>query len=194
MDRTVRAAAVTIVSMLVVLLGAQSPAAAHNSLVSSNPKNGAVLDKAPTEAVLTFLAKLDPRTTKVAAAGPGGASAAAGPARFDGPTAMLPVRATAAGAYTVSYEVASSDGHPIRGTVVYTLTAAAVPSPTPAAPATTADVPPRTSAAPGAGAGTPAASNDSMPWWPWALGGAVVLAAIGVGGVLTARRRRATDR
>ena len=191
MARTVRAVGVAIISMLIVLLGAQSPAAAHNSLVGSNPKDGAVLNKAPTEVVLKFLAKLDPQTTKVSATGPGGASAAAGPARFDGPTAILPVLATAAGAYTVSYEVASSDGHPIRGKVAYTLTAAAVPSPTPAAPPTSA-APPPTSAAPGADAGTPAAGTESVPWWPWALGGAVVLAAIGVGGVLTARRRRAT--
>jgi methionine-rich copper-binding protein CopC len=168
-----------------VLLGAQLPAGAHNSLVSSSPKNRAVLDRAPAEVGLKFLARLDPVTTKVTLTDPAGASAAAGTARYNGSTVVQPLRPTVAGLYTVGYEVASSDGHPIRGKVTFTLTAAAVPSPSPS-PSPTAH--PASAPSPSVVA-SPAGNTESNPWWPWALGGAVVLAAIAAGSMLIRRPR-----
>jgi methionine-rich copper-binding protein CopC len=188
--RTVRAVVAATVLTLSVLFGVQAPADAHNSLIDSAPKNGAVLGTAPAEVRLKFLAKLDPVTTKVTVSDPAGNSAAVGAARFDGPTVMQTVRPTVAGLYTIGYEVASSDGHPIRGKVTFTLTAAAVPSPTPTAAPTTApsSIAPSRAAGDDA-AGTPAGDAESTPWWPWLVGGLVVLVLLGVGGAVLARRR-----
>jgi methionine-rich copper-binding protein CopC len=172
-----------------VLLGAQAPAGAHNSLVDSSPNNGAVLDRAPAEVQLKFLASLDPVTTKITLNDPAGASAAAAAARFNGSTVIQPLRPTTAGLYTIGYEVASGDGHPIRGKVTFTLTAAAVPAPSPS-PSPSRSV----ATAPAPPDGTLAGNTESTPWWPWAVAGALVLAAIGTGSAIMAHRRRSSTR
>lgn len=191
MARTVRAVAAAIVLTLGVLFGTQAPADAHNSLVDSLPKNNAVLDRAPTEVLLKFLAKLDPATTKVTVTDSAGTSVATGVARFNGATVALPVRPATAGRYTIGYEVASSDGHPIRGKVTFTLTAAAVPSPTPSPAALPSPTDaPSTAAAPQTGA--LAGNTESTEWWPLAVIGVAVVVLIGIGGAVLARRHRAS--
>lgn len=50
----VRAGCVAILLILIAQLFGVSPASAHNALVESNPTNGAVLNTAPTEWILTF--------------------------------------------------------------------------------------------------------------------------------------------
>jgi methionine-rich copper-binding protein CopC len=193
-NRWVRAAIpLAALTAAVVLLA--EPAAAHNSFSSSNPKDKAVLDQAPATVSLKFLSKLSPGGTKVSIAGPDG-KAAGGQPSFDGPTVTIPLTPGAAGVYTVSYQVASPDGHPISGKVTFTLTAKAVPGAAPAttaAPATSAapvPVPTSTIAAPVAVSGVPtsATGDGGMPWWPWALLAALVVA--GGAGLALARRRR----
>ena len=79
-----------------------------------------------------------------------------------------------AGGYTVGYRVVSSDGHPLIGTVRFTLTqpvagqAARAGQAAPAAP-------------------PPAADDGVMPAWPW-IAGAVVLLVLGVGTALRISR------
>lgn len=184
------------VAALCVLLPA-APAAAHNSLTGSDPRDGARLESAPKHVRLTFLARLDPGTTRVTVTGPDDNPVTVGRPAFSGSRVTVPVRPVAAGRYLVRYEVASGDGHPIKGDVEFTLTEAA----TPTAPPTTAPAPstaaaPPVSVSPSAEpSGTPVAApvtptsgeDGGTPWWPWVLGAGVVLAAL-TGGLLLRRR------
>jgi methionine-rich copper-binding protein CopC len=188
--RTAAVLAATVVGGLCTLIGA-SPAAAHNSLTGSDPKDGARLEAAPAQVRLTFLAKLDPKTTKVTITGPGKVSAAAGEPRFEGKVVEMDFTAGAAGAYTVAYQVASDDGHPIKGDISFTLTVGA-PAPTTQAPEPT----PASSSVPAPPAVTGAVAieptsdaDDGPPVWPWVALGAGVLVALG-GGALALRSRR----
>jgi methionine-rich copper-binding protein CopC len=168
------------------------PALAHNSLTGSSPTDGARVSRPPASVRLTFLSRLDPVTTKVTVTGPGGASAASGAPAYAGSRVTVPFRAGAAGAYTIAYEVASGDGHPVRGTVRFTLTVGAAPT---AAPE------PTPSAVPTTRPPTPAVASDPPldrladdddgggPWWPWVIGTAGIV-ALTAGGLVVARRRR----
>lgn len=181
--RVGRAVLAAVVGALAATLAA-GPALAHNALSSSDPRDGARLAKAPAAVRLTFLARLDTTTTKVTVTGPDGASAAAGRPTFDRATVRVPLRAGAAGLYTVAYEVASDDGHPVRGRIRFTLTVAATPAATPPAsesPATAAAAPSLTPAA-------SQADDGGTRRWPWLAAGAAVALLAGVGA--RARRRR----
>ncbi|MFG3712275.1 copper resistance protein CopC [Micromonospora sp. NPDC049460] len=183
-----------------------APAAAHNSLTGSDPRNGARVAEAPTRIELRFLAKPDPGTTKITVTGPDNVVASGGPPTFSGSRVSIPFTPGRAGLYVVGYRLASSDGHPVSGEVRFTLTtgtpaepppstgptapASAVPSPTgSAAPTSAAPVPTgggaTAAAVPTAGRSDGAAGRG----WLWALGGAVALAALAAG--LLLRRRSA---
>lgn len=185
-----------VVGLLWVLLPA-GPAAAHNSLTGSDPGDGARLGKAPESVRLSFLARLDPTTTRITVTAPGNVSATAGKPVFAGSRVTVPIRPGAAGLYTVEYEVASGDGHPIKGKVRFTLTVGVSPSASPSVATPAAGVPVTASGSPGgpssspaAGSLTPTADATRPTWWPWIVGGVLVLAAL-AGGVLL-RRRAAT--
>lgn len=198
-NRTIRMLLSVMVGALCVPIGAL-PAAAHNSLTGSNPKNGARLDKAPDAVRLSFLAALDADNTEVSITGPGGGSASAGKPTVSGKIVTVPLRAEAAGRYTVAYQVPSGDGHPVKGQISFTLTvAAAGTTPTPAGtPSVAAD--PGTAAPAGQPGPSPAvappvtpvagAATDEpgSPWWPWALGGLVLVLLVGGAAVLVGRR------
>jgi Uncharacterized protein, homolog of Cu resistance protein CopC len=174
-------------AVLCVLLPA-APVAAHNSLTGSDPRDGARLDTAPEQVRLTFLSRLDPDTTRVTVTGPDGASVTRGEPTFAGSRVTVPVQPVAAGRYRVRYEVASGDGHPVRGEIEFTLTVGATPSVPPTTePVTpgvaTADPSPSDSAEPVVAAAQPIAEKDGVPWWPWVLG-AVVAAGALAGGLL----------
>ncbi|MEU4782604.1 copper resistance protein CopC [Micromonospora sp. NPDC023633] len=199
----------------VSLLLPPAPAAAHNSLTGSDPRNGARVAEAPARIELRFLAKADPNTTKITVTGPDNVAALGGAPTFSGSRVSVPFKPGRAGLYVVGYRLASSDGHPVSGEVRFTLTTgtpaeppagptappSAVPSPSVAGP-TSAGSPSTgagpTSAAPGpAGTGTPEAavpaakeSDDAAGrGWLWALGGVLLLAALAAG--LLLRRRSA---
>lgn len=190
--------AAVIAVMLCVLLPA-APAAAHNSLTGSNPADGARLDEPPAQVRLTFLSRLDPTTTKVTVTGPDNAPAAGGAPRFDGSRVTVPFTPGPAGQYTVAYQVASGDGHPVKGDVQFTLTTGAAPAP--ADPTPSAADPATSPAEAGTSpAGTPSATAVAGPldrtsddggtgWWPWLVGAVLALAAL-VGAALLLRARR----
>ncbi|MGW2624875.1 copper resistance CopC family protein [Micromonospora taraxaci] len=187
----------------VSFLAPPTPAAAHNSLTGSDPRDGARVAAAPARIELRFLAKPAPATTKITITGPDDV-VAGGPPVFDGSKVRVPFKPAAAGLYIVGYQLASSDGHPVKGEVRFTLTTgtAANPSASPSAGAPSAD--PSTVATASASAGpasatpgsptastVPAASERSDSggrWWLWALGGLVLIGALAAG--LVFRRRR----
>ncbi|MCG5453003.1 MULTISPECIES: copper resistance CopC family protein [Micromonospora] len=186
-----------------------TPAAAHNQLTGSNPRDGARVASAPARVELRFLAKPSPTTTKITITGPDNVVAGGTPA-FDGSRVRVPFKPAAAGLYIVGYQLASSDGHPVKGEVRFTLTTgtAADPSASPSAAASTnpagspsaaasaVGVPSAgpASATPGGSTAStvPAASERSDSggrWWIWALGGLLLLAALGAGLVFRRQRR-----
>ncbi|MFJ6196164.1 copper resistance protein CopC [Micromonospora sp. NPDC092111] len=174
-----------------------TPAFAHNSLTGSNPADGARIAAAPARIELRFLAKPDPRTTKITVVGPDNVPAAGGAPAFTGSRVNVPFSPGAAGLYIVGYQIASSDGHPVKGEVRFTLTTgtpAESPSPSATAPASTAPASPSVapvSTGPSSAAPAPAAAGQDSggAGWLWAAGGLALLAALAAG--LFLRRRAA---
>ncbi|RZU77434.1 hypothetical protein EV384_6156 [Micromonospora kangleipakensis] len=182
-----------------VLLPA-TPAAAHNSLTGSDPRNGARLAAAPKRIELRFLATPAPATTKITVTGPENVPAAGGAPTFTGNRVSVPFKPGAAGLYIVGYRVGSTDGHPVTGEIRFTVTTgtpAEPPSATPTATSAASTTAPPTGA-PGSSAAVPASppaspalaadrrSDDGGSGWLWALGAVALL-----GGAFLLRRRAA---
>ena len=122
-----RAAAAWPVLLLALVLAsfAATPAFAHASLVSSEPADDTVLAAAPKQFVLTFNEAVTPLALRLT--GPSGAAL---------PLADAAVRDTSLviqapepdgsdrpgqGTYVLSFRVVSGDGHPVGGTVVFSV-------------------------------------------------------------------------
>ncbi|MEU7794293.1 copper resistance CopC family protein [Micromonospora tulbaghiae] len=169
-----------------------APAAAHNSLTGSDPRDGARLAAAPERIELRFLATPKEDTTEVTVTGPDNVAATGGAPTFAGKRVTVPFRPGAAGLYIVTYRLASDDGHPVKGEIRFTLTTG-TPAESPSAtvpPTSAAPTAAPTSAAPSPASPTPAAAeadDDGGTGWLWAAGAVVVLAALG-GGLLLRRR------
>ncbi len=181
-NSALRAVAVTLLAGLALLLGA-APAFAHTKLQSSDPADGASLDTAPQRVSLTFNENMTPGFSTINVVGPeGGTRYETGEVAVEGgvvSTELLPLGP--AGRYEIGYRVVSADGHPVTGSVAFTLTTpgpgASAATPAPAAPPAGAAAPPPAAAAlDDDGGGTPV--------WPWIIG-AVVLVG---GGVVAALR------
>jgi methionine-rich copper-binding protein CopC len=170
-----------------------SPAAAHNSLTGSDPADGARVAAAPERIELRFLAKAEPDTTKITITGPGDVAALGGEPTFSGSRVRIPFAPGAAGDYVVAYEIASADGHPVKGKVRFTLTAAPSSPATPEAAPTSAAPPPApvdpSTAAPSAAPVAAEETDGGSAGWFWALGGLALVAALAA--ALLVRRRRA---
>lgn len=199
--------ALVVALVLLATVGLAGPAAAHATLIGSDPADGASLTAAPTTVTLTFddaLAEFEPVVTVT---GPDGNQYQSGPATVDGAkltSAVAPL--TAAGAYTIAYRVVSDDGHPVEGQLHFelavpapgTTAVPAVPSPSPAAPSVTspAVTSPSSSAgspAPVTTGGEPAAgSTGSWSAWNWLMIAALILLASAVS--IVVRRRLAAGR
>lgn len=194
-DRVGRAPAVLLavfIGMLTVLIGG-SPAYAHNVLTGSNPTDGAELAEAPETVRLTFLAKLNPEQTGLTVAGPDGQPAFTGTPVVDGTAVSVAFQAGPAGEYTVDYDVLSADGHRVKGALAFTLTVGVEPTeePTPSAqpsPSAISPTPQEATSAPSPASPEATASQETTPWWPWLLGGVVLLAAAGAGAFFVRRR------
>lgn len=141
-----------LVACVLGVLASASPAWAHNSLVSSNPADGAVLDTAPTQLTFVFdkSVPLDTLTIEyIDATGvrntlTGSTHGASGDTEVVTPLPSLPP-----GEVTTRWRLVGPDGHPITGRVTFTISEAAAPTTvadpaatTPAAPPTMPTVPP----------------------------------------------------
>ena len=190
-----RFAAVTALAAAAVgtLALTSSPALAHNELLSSDPVDGASLSTAPEAVSLTFAERADAKFVKIAVTGAGGTSVTRGAAQVAGTRVSQPLGALDAGKYTVAYRVVSVDGHPVSGTVTFTLTQAAGASPT-------VEATPTPSAATSAPGPTPSAAADGQRQSAeqdgpsvglFALIGLAIAAAVALG-VVAVRRRAGT--
>lgn len=171
-----RGVALVLLTGLALLLAA-APAWAHSRLDSSDPASGASVATAPQKVSLTFDEPVQPGFTVITVIGPDGGDYHSGDiSEVDDTVSVGVLPLGPAGAYQIGYRVVSADGHPVSGSVPFTLTTAgtgtgAAAPPSGAAPSV-AVVP---AAAPGGGGGTPV--------WPW-IAGAVVVVVIGVGAAL----------
>lgn len=118
------AVALVLLVLPVLLLGTAAPAAAHASLIGSDPAQGAVLEAAPGAVTFTFTESVSavPDSTRVMDAGgvvvPSSVSAS-GPeltVSLDGPVGD--------GTLVILWRVVSADGHPVSGTLTFSVGAA----------------------------------------------------------------------
>ncbi len=99
----------------------------HLRLTASNPAKDTVLTTAPTRLVLTYSQEPQVRLSSITLSGPAGAVALSPVAADSADKNKLVARVTGAmspGAYTIAWRTASSDGHPIRGEIPFTIRAA----------------------------------------------------------------------
>jgi copper resistance protein C len=162
------------------------PAHAHDVLIGSDPADGAQLDAAPTEIVLTFNNNLLDSAQAVVVTDAAGATVAEGSPTVDGTTATFPLPALDAGAYSAAWSVVSSDGHRIDGELGFDVAGAAAGTTTEGAAAPSAPAPsasPDEVTTPDATATAPAeegASTSGVPAW------LIVLLAVGAFGAVVA--------
>ena len=185
-------AAVAVAVATVAALAAATPASAHDTIVSSSPAADSQLTTAPTEVVLTFsnnLISLDENSgTAMTVADESGADWVAGEPAITADSVTVPLaEGMPNGAYTVTWQVVSSDGHPTSGEYSFSV-AAPEASATPSASATESAAPEQ-SAEPSQTA-EPSEQAETAPW-PLLIGlGAVLLVAIVVFIMILVRRRR----
>ncbi|WP_433362656.1 copper resistance CopC family protein [Streptosporangium sp. CA-115845] len=106
------------------LLGAVTPAQAHNVLIDSDPKDGAALATGPETITLTFDQPVRQGFAQISVTGPDGTRWEDGKTSVDRAKASVRVKALGpAGEYVVGYRILSSDGHPVASKITFTLTA-----------------------------------------------------------------------
>lgn len=111
------------------LLGlAAAPAAfAHNVLTGSSPEDGATLDTAPDEVVLTFNEEVLEGGNAIVVTGPDGDNHTAGEVGIDDREATIDLTPLdKAGDYDIQYRIVSADGHIVEGTLAFAVTDDAV--------------------------------------------------------------------
>ncbi len=112
-------AAAALIAVLVAGLAA-TPAAAHASLVSSSPPDGAAVATPPTEVELVFDEDVG-KPSIITVTGPDGIQVVDGPIQIQKASAIQPLQTlTAVGLYKIAYRVVSADGHPVSGQLTFT--------------------------------------------------------------------------
>ncbi len=178
MRNRVSTVAKVLVAAVVVGLGCTVgalPAAAHNSLAGSSPKNDSTVARVPGSVTLTFLSSVNQATLRIDVTTPAGTEGDV-EATVSGRIVTVPLDSGPAGKYSVAYQLGSSDGHPVKGSVSFTAETGETPSasPTPSRPEASPSVTPVARVAP----------PEDTPRWPYMLG-MLLLAA--VGGAVVAR-------
>ncbi len=123
-----RMVAVTLALVVAYLWSAPVTAWAHNSLVGSDPADGARLARTPSVVVLTFDEPAIAMGTRIVVTGPGGEVQAGDPVLVDNTVTQALAPASTGGSYVVQWRVTSADGHPITGTFGFTARDPGAPS------------------------------------------------------------------
>lgn len=106
---------------MVVLTAGSGPAAAHASLVRTDPADGSRPSTAPREVSLTFSENVG--SGFVAMTAPGGSQLETSNVRTLDRGLTADVAASdERGRYTLAYRVVSADGHPVSGEITFTTT------------------------------------------------------------------------
>ncbi|ROO83771.1 hypothetical protein EDD29_1280 [Actinocorallia herbida] len=155
-----------------------APASAHTALSGSSPADGAKVDSV-AEVVLTFNEEV--RSGQVVIQNAAEKPVHKGKVTVSGTDVTRKVRdALPAGKYTVGYRVISADGHPVTGTLTFTVTGAAPTAPSGVTADTRTATPSPTSTPDGTeGGGT-----------RWLMVGVGLAAGAGIGLLYSMRRRK----
>ena len=149
-----------------------APAAAHNALISSDPKDKTSLDAGPSSVTLTFDQDVQGgqgiNTISVVDANGGHYEVAGDPTIKDNAVSTKVDALGKAGQYKIGYRILSADGHPVSGELTFTLTKDGTGTPRQVAANDTPD----------------SGSSDGLPIWVWIVGAVVLLG----GGVFVALR------
>lgn len=168
------------------LLVGSGTAFAHNVLVGSDPADGANLDQGPNKATLRFDLPVQAAFSVLTVIGPEGGHYEDGGTQVSGVSVSTAVRPLGpAGKYTIGYRVVSDDGHPVTGSVSFTLTKPGTGTPSASAPDGSAAPGPATAGG-GSSGGSGGSGDDSggAPVWPWIVGAVLLLG----GGIAVALR------
>lgn len=186
--RAIKVAACALAAGLLVTAAATTAAAttaaAHTKLEASDPKDDARLDRPPGAVKLDFIDPVRGRYSQVAVLGPGRKkSYESGTPRVRDDTVTQALRPLGpAGTYTIVYRVIAVDGHPVTGTISFTLTR---PGPRDGGVVPGAGTGTGTSGA--AGSADRSGGGGGVPGWALATG--VALVAVLLAGVALRLRR-----
>ena len=125
-----------ILTTLMLLLPAQ--VYAHGALQRAEPGQGTHLSTTPRELRLTFNESVELAVARLQLIGADSASVELGPLALDPDSATVlvaPIRGgLVAGTYTVAWQIAGADGHPVRGTYTFVIAPGAAGLAGPVAP------------------------------------------------------------
>ncbi|MFG2355101.1 copper resistance protein CopC [Streptomyces sp. NPDC048521] len=127
MTRTITPRLRTLVLLFLAVTGAllagAGPASAHAALTGSDPAQGVVVPKAPTQVSLTFSEKVAMSGDSLRVLDPQGRPVQQGePADVSGTTYSVRLRSgLGKGTYTVTYQVVSADSHPVSGAYTFSV-------------------------------------------------------------------------
>lgn len=108
-----------------------APAHAHDTLIATDPEDGATLETSPEELTLTFSADVLDVSPVVRISAEDGTLIEEITPVIEGPNAIAaPSEPLRAGTHDIQWRVVSSDGHPIEGTFSITIEQEAAPAPT----------------------------------------------------------------
>lgn len=149
-----------------------APAAAHNALISSDPKDKSSLEVGPSTVTLTFDQDVQGgqgiNTISVVDANGGHYEVPGDPTITDNAVSAKVNALGKAGQYKIGYRILSADGHPVSGELTFTLTKDGTGTPRQIDANDLMDRQP----------------SDGLPIWVWIVGAVVLLG----GGVFFALR------
>lgn len=190
---------------LVLGLMSAAPASAHSNLEASSPENGASVSDV-SEVSLTFGEEIVPDYTTLSLTNANADPVDLAPPTMDATNTIVAARVATAplpdGAYSLAYYIVSIDGHPIEGTVSFTVEGSPAPAPTPTEVAPTEStapvVTPTESPIPVDGEVRLLTTSSGAPdlTWVWVgtgIAAVVVLGAVSAVLLIALRRRRDDD-
>lgn len=137
-------------------------ASAHTTRIATEPAENAVLTVGPARVSATFNEPLQTAFAAMTVTGPDANLWSSGQPGVQGAVLSVAVRPLGpVGTYSVNYRVTSADGHPVSGSWSFWLTVAGTGKPGPAAH-------------------PPGTSTGGTPAWPFAVGGLVLIAIVGL--------------
>ena len=121
--RRMRTMVLLFLAVIGALLAGAGPASAHAALTGSDPAQGVVVDKAPTQVTLTFSEKVATNSDSLRVLDPKGKRVDTGkPSDVSGTTYAVPLHSGLPdGTYTVAWQVVSADSHPVSGAFTFSI-------------------------------------------------------------------------
>lgn len=114
---------VAVLAISALLIGAPT-ASAHSVVTGSNPADGSEIASGPAQVSISFNEVPQSQFATLNVVGPDGNLWSKGDPRIEGQSIVVDVGELGpVGEYTIAYRVTSADGHPISGTLGFTLSA-----------------------------------------------------------------------